>query len=228
MKHRPQTTVVLAMTADGKIADRQHTAARFSSTADTTHLETQIALADGVLFGAGTLRAYGTSLSITNSQLLQLRLATGQDPQPIHLVASASGVISDRLKFFTQSLPRWLLTTSQGAKAWQATTYFDRLLIAETNPKNSAEFEWPKLLSQLQDLGLNKLAILGGGSLVASLFNAGAIDELWLTICPLILGGKEATTPVEGEGWLQSQGKNLRLLEVKQIDNEVFLHYSVC
>jgi 5-amino-6-(5-phosphoribosylamino)uracil reductase len=216
------------MTVDGKITDRSGTAARFGSTADKIHLESQIALVDAVLFGAGTLRAYGTSLSITNPQLLQLRREKDRSAQPIHLVASASGVISDRLKFFTQPLPRWLLTTTQGVKAWEATTYFDRLLIGETRLENPAEFEWKQILDRLYNLGIEQLAVLGGGSLVASLFEVNAIDEIWLTVCPVILGGTNSITPVEGNGWLQSQGKNLRLLEVKQIDDEVFLHYSVC
>jgi 5-amino-6-(5-phosphoribosylamino)uracil reductase len=223
VKYRPQITVILAMTADGKITDRNGSAAHFGSTIDRTHLETQIALADGVLFGAGTLRAYGTSLPITNPELLQLRMAAGQTTQPFHIVASASGKLDRSLKFFTQPLPRWLLTTSQGTAIWQGTSYFDRLLIADT----ANDFEWKQVLSQLFDLGINKLAVLGGGSLVASLFRINVIDELWLTVCPLILGGKDATTPVEGEGWLQSQGKRLSLLEVKQIDREVFLHYRV-
>jgi 5-amino-6-(5-phosphoribosylamino)uracil reductase len=219
VKYRPQITVVLAMTADGKITDRNGSAARFGSTVDRTHLETQIALADGVLFGAGTLRAYGTSLPVTNPELLQLRITAGQSSQPVHIVASASGKLARNLKFFTQPLPRWLLTNSQEAKVWEGTSYFDRILIND--------FEWQQVLNQLFDLGVNKLAVLGGGSLVASLFKINAIDELWLTVCPLILGGKDATTPVEGEGWLQSQSKRLSLLEVKQIDREVFLHYRV-
>ena len=73
IKKRPKTTVILAMTADGKIADRTKTAARFGSNADKAHLESQIALADGVIFGAGTLKAYGSSLPITNPNLLEQR-----------------------------------------------------------------------------------------------------------------------------------------------------------
>lgn len=59
------------MSMDGKIADVKRSPARFSSRADKAHLEKQIAAADAVLFGASTLRAYGTTLSISNPQLLQ-------------------------------------------------------------------------------------------------------------------------------------------------------------
>ncbi|MDR9405249.1 MAG: dihydrofolate reductase family protein, partial [Halothece sp. Uz-M2-17] len=57
--NRPHTTVVLAMSADGKIADTARSAAEFSSHIDRAHLERQVAKADAILFGAGTLRAHG-------------------------------------------------------------------------------------------------------------------------------------------------------------------------
>ena len=50
-----------------------HNPARFSSSADLAHLEAQISLCDAIIFGANTLRAYGTSLAIKNPQLLEQR-----------------------------------------------------------------------------------------------------------------------------------------------------------
>ena len=113
MNFRPQTTVILAMTADGKIADKARSPARFGSNRDKTHLETQISLVDGVIFGAGTLRAYGTSLPITDQELIEARQKRRQNKQPIHIVVSASGKIDAQSKFFQQPIPRWLLTTSE-------------------------------------------------------------------------------------------------------------------
>lgn len=225
MNHRPHTTTILAITADGKIADYTRSAARFSSATDKAHLESQISLVDGVIFGAGTLRAYGTSLPICNTQLKQLRLNRGQNPQPIHLVVSASGSIASGLKFFEQPIPRWLLTTQENSQLWHNDSLFDRIIVGKTDADSN--FEWSEILSQLKDLRMQKLAILGGGELVASLLAIEAIDEIWLTVCPVIFGGVTAPTPVAGTGWLQSASIKLNLLEVKHIDGEVFLHYRV-
>ena len=231
MNNRPKTTVILAMTADGKIADRLRSPARFGTTADKIHLETQISLVDGVIFGAGTLRAYGTTLSITTPQLLQERIERSQPPQPIQIVVSATGKLDSRLRFFKQPVPRWLLTTDSGAKGWSDGNVFAKVIIADTSPivskQDLNEINWIKTLEQLYQLGLQELAILGGGELVASLLAFNVIDELWLTVCPVIFGGRNAPTPVEGIGFTQSQSQQLQLLEVKQIDSEVFLHYSV-
>ena len=224
-KH-PKTTVILAMTADGKIADRAKTAARFGSNADKAHLEAQIALADGVIFGAGTLRSYGCSLPITNPHLLQQRQELIKPLQPVHILVSASGNLNHQERFFQQPIPRWLLTTEIGAIPWQDHQRFEKVIIGKLLEESNS-FDWREILPQFKQLGIEKLAVLGGGELVASLLALDLIDELWLTICPIIFGGRNATTPVEGIGFVQSQGKKLRLLEVKQIDQEIFLHYKL-
>jgi riboflavin biosynthesis pyrimidine reductase len=222
------------MTADGKIADSQRHPARFSSEADRAHLERQISLVDAVLFGASTLRAYGTSLPISDSQLLQERKQRGQALQPIYIVCSALGEIDSNLRFFQQPIPRWLLTVTPGAKRWQEKDYqyFNRLLIAEIltlNPKskiqNPKSIDWLSAFAQLSELGVQKLAVLGGGELVASLLELDLIDEFWLTVCPVIFGGKSAPTPVGGSGFPASAAKRLELLHVENIAGEVFLHY---
>jgi 5-amino-6-(5-phosphoribosylamino)uracil reductase len=227
--HRPHTTVVLAMSADGKIADVARSPARFSSPADRTHLETQIALADGILFGAGTLRAYGTTLGISNPQLLQLRQQGGVPPQPVQIVCSSWANLDPQLRFFRQRVPRWLLTTTAGATHWQKELVsgdgsFERILVADSS---TGKIDWNDALHQLRHLGIGRLAILGGGELVASLLAADLIDEIWLTLCPLILGGKTAPTPVEGEGFSSQLAPRLELLSIQAIEQEVFLHYRL-
>lgn len=82
-------------------------------------------------------------------------------------------------------------------------------------------------LIQLHTAGLRRLIVAGGGELVASLLAVDAIDELWLTVCPLLLGGQVAPTPVGGDGWLAIAAPRLELLSVKAIAHEVFLHYRL-
>lgn len=223
MNNRLHTTVILAMTVDGKIADYQSSAARFGSANDRTHLEQQISLADGVLFGANTLRAYGTTMSVSQWQLLQARKARSQSPQPIQIVVSASADLDPQWRFFQQPIPRWLITIPSNEGKWQSRKEFERILIA---PEDNSFINWTTIFQQLAELGLNKLAILGGGELIASLLAENLIDELWITLCPVIFGGN-APTPVGGTGFIQSQAKKLQLLEVKQIEQELFLHYLV-
>ena len=227
MNNRPQITAILAMTADGKIADYQRSPARFGSANDKIHLEKQVSLVDGVLFGADTLRAYGTTMSVSNFKLIQGRIERSQSLQPAQIVVSASANFDPHWRFFQQSIPRWLLTVPSGAELWRGKKEFERILIIHGTKENNSTINWASTLVQLEGLGLKKLAILGGGELVASLFAVDLIDELWLTVCPVIFGGNSSPSPVDGVGFLQSQGKKLKLLKAKQVDGEVFLHYRV-
>jgi 5-amino-6-(5-phosphoribosylamino)uracil reductase len=230
MLNRPHTTVVLAMSADGKIADTTQQPARFGSRVDKTHLEKQIAAADAVIFGAGTLRAYGTTLTVSHLNLLQHREKMGKAPQPLHIVITNSGKLNPEIRFFQQPVRRYLVTTSTGAKFWEGRSeyleqeYFEQILVFETS---TGKVDIVKLLQHLKVSGIENLAVLGGGTLVASMLELNLIDEFWLTVCPLILGGAVAPTPVEGKGFLANVAPRLQLLEVFTVEQEVFLHYRV-
>lgn len=221
-----KTKLVLAMSADGKISDRQRRAARFGSTIDQRHLEERIAGVDLVIFGAGTLRAYGTTLSIRQPHLLAQRQDQRRSPQPIHLVCSGSGDISEDLPFFRQAVPRWLLTTGQGADRWLGqSAYFQEVLIAPQLP--GGVFDWQQIWQQLAERQIGAIAVLGGGDLTGALLLAEVIDEVWLTVCPLLLGGRSAPTPIDGEGLPGAIAPRLQLLSAQVMGDEVFLHYQV-
>ncbi len=225
MKNRPKTTAIVAMSADGKISDVNRSSQLFGSDTDLAHLERQVALSDGVIVGAGTLRAGGSAMRLRNPQLLEERERRGQPPQPIQMICSVSGEIDPKLLFFRQEIPRWLVTTESGAQYWQEKPGFDRVMVAQTPQKT---VDLPAAFEQLANEGIKSLAVLGGGSFIGALFLAGLIDELWLTVCPLIIGGVKAPSPVDGEGFALEYAPRLELLESKTIDGEVFLHYRVC
>jgi 5-amino-6-(5-phosphoribosylamino)uracil reductase len=225
VQHRPHTTVVLAVSADGKIGDFKRSPARFGSGVDKAHLEKQIAAGDAVLFGAGTLRAYGTTITVSHPTLLQHRSWEGKPSQPFHIVISCLADLNPEFNFFRQSVTRWLITTTKGAQFWQGRSEFEQILVFE---KPTGVIDLPAVLQHLTTLHVSRLVILGGGNLVTSLLELDLIDEFWLTICPLILGGATAPTPVEGQGFLAHLAPRLQLLEVTTVEQEVFLHYRLC
>ncbi|MEG4087876.1 dihydrofolate reductase family protein [Microcoleus sp. Pol12B4] len=223
-------TVILAISADGKIADAVRSPARFGSANDKAHLEQQVAASDAVLFGNGTLQAYGTTMRVISPELLKQRELQGKPPQPVQIVCSRLPQFDPNLRFFQQPVPRWLLTGQDSRHTALPSSYpmtnskFDRIIYAKTT---GGEIDWIDAFPQLASLGIKHLAILGGGKLVASVLAAGLVDELWLTVCPLILGGADAPTAVEGKGFLADLAPKLELVAVKQVGQEVFLHYRV-
>jgi len=240
---RIHTTLVLACSADGKIADHQRQAARFSSAADLAHLEARVAEADAVLSGGGTLRAYGTVLSVRQPALCQQRQQRQQPTQPLQIVWSPSGDLDLDCRFFHQPVPRALFTTAAGARSWPQHGGFDYLWVhparvssdppcdsldrSSDNSLCHGPWDWGWAYGQMAAAGVRRLALLGGGRLVAELLDWGLVDELYLTVCPLLLGGSTAPTPVDGVGFLAPLAPRLDLVSCRAVGQEVFLHYRV-
>lgn len=229
MANLPHITAILAMSADGKISKDSNKPARFSSPQDLAHLEEQISLCDAIIFGANTLRAYGTTLIVKQPHLLAQRQQRQQSPQPINIVCSASGNLETHYPFFEQPVKRILLTTQKGKKNWdininkneQKKLFNDYLITKNKNKK----IDWQPVFKHLKSININRVAILGGGELIASILANNLIDDLWLTLCPVILGGNQAPSPVGGNSF--SQSIPLHLKSVKQVGEELFLNYQI-
>jgi 5-amino-6-(5-phosphoribosylamino)uracil reductase len=218
------TTVVLGMTVDGKISASDPRAHRTTDAADQAHLEYQVSLADLILVGAGTIRAEGATFTIRNPELLAARAVRGQSPQPITCVVSRSLELSVDLPFFSQDVQRWVFTTRASMERNQQPTLPS---LAKLVNLGDTDLNWDQAYTFLEKQGIRKVVALGGGDLTATLLKAGRIDDLWLTIWPVIYGGRNAPSPVEGEGFIPSKAPSLQLIESRHIGGELFLHYQV-
>ena len=84
-----------------------------------------------------------------------------------------------------------------------------------------------KVMPQLYRLGIKSILLEGGGTLNWSFIKCQLIDEVRLTIAPWIIGGKNAISLVEGEGFEKMvQGPRFKLEEVRKRDNYVILRYK--
>lgn len=197
-----QTTVVIAMTVDGKISSVDPQAGGNPDAADQAHVEYEVSLADLILVGAGTIRAGDVIFSIRNPELLAARETRGQSRQPIVCVVSGSLDLSLDSPFLSEDIERWIFTTRAGLERSSDTTSLQKL--AELIDLGDTDLDWNRAYSLMAERGIHKVVALGGGYLTASLVKAGRIDDWWLTIWPVIYGGKDAPTPVEGEGFIST------------------------
>ena len=198
---RPQTRLVLAVSLDGRLAPATGGAAQLGGPGDRRALEEALAWADGCLIGAQTLRLHGSTCLIRDADLLQQRQRDGRSPQPLAIAVSRSAELPSDLAFFAQPLERWLLCA--GPAADHATAGFARQLVLS---------RWPQTLAALAELGLQRLVVLGGAQLAASLLAADCIDALQLTLCPQLLGGPHSwlpSTSVLDSGWRLEQSRPL-------------------
>jgi len=77
------------------------------------------------------------------------------------------------------------------------------------------------LLQRLAAAGVEAVAVCGGASIYGLFMRAGVVDELYITVEPILFGTGITLFDAETETRLQ-------LLETKQLnDNTVLLHYAV-
>ncbi len=85
----------------------------------------------------------------------------------------------------------------------------------------------PNLLAILYDLGIKSILLEGGGNLNWSFIRDSLVDELRLTVAPCIVGGKDAITLVEGDGFGKMiEAPRFKLKEVRNRENYVILKYT--
>ncbi|WP_218081815.1 RibD family protein [Anthocerotibacter panamensis] len=216
---RPWVSLVLATSLDGKIAARRDARPGFPSVHDQAHLEMQVSLADAMLIGAGTIRAYSTAFTVRQPELLAARAERGQKPQPTLVIASRTLDLSLDWPLFRQPLERILLT---GAVSLQQQAHFAghaQVLVAG----DAKGVDFAQALTELKKRGVERLVLLGGGQIVAQCFAQGLVDEWWLTLCPVIIAGVDA--PSAAEGLDLPELTRGHLVEVRRIEDELFLNY---
>ena len=74
---------------------------------------------------------------------------------------------------------------------------------------------------------VKRLLCEGGGALNEALFRAGVVDELYLTISPVIFGGRDAPTLADGKGIEHlADATRLKLKSYRRIGDELFLVFK--
>jgi riboflavin biosynthesis pyrimidine reductase len=84
-----------------------------------------------------------------------------------------------------------------------------------------------RLLGWLRrDLRAETVVCEGGGILVAQLFAARAVDELYLTLVPRVLGGAAAPTLAAGPGFAPDEIPDATLASLERVGDELYLRYD--
>jgi 2,5-diamino-6-(ribosylamino)-4(3H)-pyrimidinone 5'-phosphate reductase len=77
-----------------------------------------------------------------------------------------------------------------------------------------------------RELGIRTLLCEGGGVTAAAFFGARAVDSLYLTLVPRILGGNDAPTLASGSGFLADEIPDATLGAMERVGDELYLRYD--
>ncbi|MFD4263545.1 pyrimidine reductase family protein [Streptomyces sp. NPDC058534] len=159
-----------------------------SSAADMRVFGTLRALADVVVAGAETVRQEGYRPARARAEFAEARRAAGQSPVPAVAVVSASLELDLSLPLFTSPLVPTLILTGAAAPP-------DRITAAEKAGArvviagDGVGVDPARAVRALAALGHTRLLTEGGPRLLGQFVAAGVLDELCLTVSPMLTAG---------------------------------------
>lgn len=223
---RPFVLINMSMTADGKIATTNRIVSHFSSPHDHTHLLELRATTDAVMCGARTVDLNEINLGPGGAKFRKQRMKRGLAEYNLRIIVTGSGSLNPNAHIFTQRFsPIIILTT---AKASASKLKALRAVADEVKVFGKTELNLRAALAWLhREWKVKRLVCEGGGELNDAMFRAGLVDELHLTLCPRIIGGRHAPTIADGIGFQKlAQAAQLELHSAKRFGDELFLVYS--
>ncbi|HXY83646.1 MAG TPA: 2,5-diamino-6-(ribosylamino)-4(3H)-pyrimidinone 5'-phosphate reductase [Candidatus Saccharimonadales bacterium] len=212
---RPNVILVAAMSLDGKIATRSGDS-RISSRDDLKTLHRLRSQHDAVMIGIRT--------ELLDNPLLTVRFLKGKDP--IRLIIDSLARTPLDAKILKSGHSRVIIAVSRKASPSKINSL--KQAGATIIQCGSSMVNLKTLLRTLYRRGVESIILEGGGTLNWSMLNDGLVDEVHVTVSPKILGGKDATTLVEGLGVPTiSRAIQLQLSRVYRKGNEITLQYKV-
>lgn len=222
----PFVLINMAMTADGKIATANRAVSSFGSARDHDHLLELRAMADAVMAGARTVDLNVINLGPGPEKFRRLRRKRGLAEYNLRIIVSGSGSLNPRAEVFRHRFSPIIILTTE-----RATTSSRRRLkelADEVKICGRRDIDFRVALRWLRaEWGVARLLCEGGGELNDALFRAGLVDELHLTVCSKIFGGRQAPTIVDGTGFPDlAASARLRLKSTSRVGDEMFLVFA--
>lgn len=178
-------------------------------------------LSDVIIVGAGTARAEGYGVPVVGGDRLERRRRHGLPDVPVLVLVSHSLDLDPAADFFADPRHRTVVLTRSAAPG-ERRSALER--VADVMVCGAEEVDLAQALLRLREQSLRRAHFEGGPRLLGSALAAGVVDELCLTIAPVlagagagrIVGGPPLPAPVDA-----------RLAHVLEEDGSLFLRYDL-
>lgn len=222
----PFVLVNMAMSADGKIATATRELSSFGSGADKEHMLGLRSTVDAVMAGARTVDSDAVTMGPGGPLHRARRIRRGLAEYNLRIIVSRCATVDPGAEIFAHRFSPIIVLTTAAAPAKQIRALRKN---AEVRICGRREIDWPDTLKWLRaEYGVRRLLCEGGGELNDSLFHAAVVDEIHLTVCPIIFGGRHAPTIRDGRGAGQLKlAAGLKLKRFSRVNSEMFFTFRV-
>ena len=214
VKSRPHVILSAAMSIDGKIATRTHQS-KLSSKKDLARVHKLRKTVDAILIGKNTV--------FEDNPMLTIRFVKATNPVRVILDSKASIPLNSKIVRTARKICTIIVVSKKASKKSIARLEEKGVDVIICGIR---KIDLKELLTILQKRGIHKILLEGGGITNWYFLKERLVDEIFVTITPFILGGKNAVSLVEGFGFDKIyESSTFKLKEINRIKNEVVLHY---
>ena len=212
--NKPYIILSAAISIDGKIATETGDS-KLSSDQDCIRLHKLRSKVDGILIGKNT--------ALQDNPLLTVRHSQGKNP--IRIILDSRGSIPSKSKILQTSKK---VSTIIAVSKTITKSNLERLrkfpvdvIIAGERSVNIK-----LLLKKLMKKKISTILVEGGGTTNWEFIKQNLFDEMIITLSPFLLGGNNAISFVQGDGFNKiSKSPNLHLKSIKKLQNHLVLNY---
>ncbi len=214
-KSRPHVILSAAISIDGKIATRLGDS-NLSSKKDKIRLHKLRSKVDAILVGKNTIHR--------DDPLLTVRYVKGKNPTRIILDSQGTISVNSKILQTCTKVPTIIAVSKRISKLnLQKLKRFPVEIIM--TGENSVNIK--SLMNNLSKRKINTVLVEGGGTINWQFIQNNLFDEILITITPVIIGGIDAITFVQGRGFDKIiKSPRLRLNTIKRLENYLVLHYT--
>jgi diaminohydroxyphosphoribosylaminopyrimidine deaminase / 5-amino-6-(5-phosphoribosylamino)uracil reductase len=213
---RPLVILKEAMTLDGKVATRTGDSQWVSCKASRARAHRWRAESDAVAVGIGT--------ALVDDPRLTARIeAVARQPHRVVFDSEARLPVDSRLTRSARDTPVVLVCSRAASRtAVEALEAAGVEVIVASGENEGARVE--SALDELGSRGVQSLLLEGGPHLAGAFLEAGEVDEARVFVAPLLAGGRDARTAVEGQGVEKIAAATRALaVEVERIEEDVLI-----
>ncbi len=215
---RPYTVANFVASVDGR-ATISGRSAPLSSTNDRELFHALRESVDAVLAGTGTLRVERYGRLIKDPAARARRTQRGLAAEPLAVVISRTGQVPYEIPLFSE--PEARVVEFTGASAPRPVAAQRELIKLE-----EGAVDLRGVFERLRaDFGIRTLLCEGGPTIFGSLVANGLVDELFLTLSPVLVGGEGNPDILSGPPL--PEPTQLELASVLESEGELFLRFRV-
>ena len=225
-ERQPWVRANMVASLDGAARSPDGLSAGISGDADRRVFGRLRALADVVLAGAGTVRAEGYRPARVKPEFAVRRAAAGQTTVPAIAVVSRSLRLDLASPLFTEAAVRTIVITTTGSDASARARTAE---VADGIEAGESDVDLVAAVAALRERGLHRIHAEGGPTLLGQLAASHLLDEILLTVSPVLAGGAFAdgdpVSRILANAVLNDAPRPMHLHHLLEDDGTLFLRY---